>query len=127
MVRALLSAANLAAAGVLLAIPIGKLMKLIDVDIEPAAVYGWFVYFTPLFASAVALWVWRFPNASFVRACNLVALPGSFLMAALSIYMFAMAPTEFERFAAIAAILLTLNVIALWRPFVKQLEESGGR
>ena len=126
MVRALLSAANLAAAGVLLAIPIGKLMKLIDAEIDSAAIFGWFVYFTPMFASAVALWVGRFPNAAFVHGCIIVALPGSFLMAALSIYMFAVAPPQFELFTAIAAGLLTLNVVALWRPFVKLLEESGG-
>lgn len=115
--RFVLMIANAAAMVVLLAIPVGKVFGWIEQDIEAAAVYGWLIYFVPVLAAALALWGIRRPRAVLGRRALFVAMPGSFLLACLSVYSAWQGPPGIRAIAIVATILFALNTWALWGPF----------
>ena len=114
--------ANIAAIAFLLAIPFGKLFGFVEQGVDTAAVYGWLIFFTPLLASALALAGIHFSRLSITRRSVIIAMPGSFLIALLSLYTYFMAPSAFEAIALGATIIFTLNVLFLWEPFKDRLE-----
>ncbi len=124
--RFVLIVANTAAIAVLLAIPIGKLLGLIDEPVGAAAVFGWLIYFGPAAASVLALWGIQFSRSALTRPFVTVAMPGSFLVAALSlaIGLTSPGPPGTPLFVAVATILFGLNVFALWTPFKERVAES---
>lgn len=120
--RLVLIVANATAIAVLLAIPIGKLFGVIEEEVGAAAVYGWLIFFVPLFASALALWGIQFSRPALARPSVIVAMPGSFLVAFLSLFTYWQGPSDFAQFGIGATILFCLNVLALWEPFKDRLE-----
>ena len=121
--------ADTAAMAALLAIPVGKLFGVVEQEVDAAAVFGWLIFFVPLLASALALWSIRFSRPALTRPFVIIAMPGSFLVAFLSLFTFWKGPPEFAQIGIGATILLGLNVLALWEPFKLHLEsptpESG--
>jgi hypothetical protein len=124
LVRTFLIVANAAALAVLLAIPIGKLIGVVEQEVDAAAVFGWSVFFVPLLASALALWGIQFSRPALTRPSVIVAMPGSFLIACLSLFTYWKGPPGYALFGIGTAILLGLNVLALWEPFKARLESS---
>jgi hypothetical protein len=122
--RFVLIVLNTAAIAVLLAIPIGKLLGVIEEPVGAAAVFGWLIYFVPMIASVLALWGVQFARPTLTRTFVTVAMPGSFLVAALSLGMSLMGPPVTPLIGVGAAILFGLNVLALWEPFLERLRES---
>ena len=94
--RLLLIVANAAAMAVLLAIPFGKLFGLVEEEVGTAAVFGWLIYFVPLLTSALALWGIHFARPALTRPSVIVAMPGSFLIALLSLYTYFMGMGRFQ-------------------------------
>jgi hypothetical protein len=121
--RVLLIVGNTLAVAVLLAIPIGKLFGVVEEEVNAAAMFGWFIYFVPTLASVLALWGIQFSRSSLTRLFVTVAMPGSFLVAILSFVMYLRAPSAFAQIGIGAAILLGLNVLALWEPFRERVAE----
>ena len=120
--RLLLIVANAAAMAVLLAIPFGKLFGLVEEEVGAAAVFGWLIYFVPLLTSALALWGIHFARPALTRPSVIVAMPGSFLIALLSLYTYFMGPTAFMVIGIWTTIIFSLNVLVLWKPFKDRLE-----
>lgn len=122
--RFVLIVLNGAAIAVLLAIPIGKLLDVIEEPVGAAAVFGWLIFFVPLIASLLALWGIQFSRPSLTRPSIAVAVLGSFLVAVLSLALGLTGPPGTPLIGAGATILLGLNVLALWEPFIERLRES---
>lgn len=120
--RLVLVVANATAIAVLLAIPIGKLFGVVEEEVDAAAVFGWLIFFVPLLASALALWGIQFSLAALTRPSVIVAMPGSFLLAFLSLFTYWRGPSDFAQIGIGATILFGLNVLALWEPFKDRLE-----
>jgi hypothetical protein len=120
--RLVLIVANAAAMAVLLAIPIGKLFGLVEEEVDAAAVFGWFIFFVPLLTSELALWGIHFARPALTRPSVIVAMPGSFLIAFLSLYTYFMGPSAFMVIGIGATIIFSLNVLLLWKPFKDRLE-----
>jgi hypothetical protein len=120
--RLVLVVANATAIAVLLAIPIGKLFGVVEEEVDAAAVFGWLIFFVPLLASALALWGIQFSRAALTRPSVIVAMPGSFLLAFLSLFTYWRGPSDFAQIGIGATILFGLNVLALWEPFKDRLE-----
>ena len=120
--RLVLIIANIAAMAVLLAIPIGKLFGLVEEEVDTAVVSGWLIFFVPLLASALALWGIHFAIPALTRPSVIIAMPGSFLIALLSLYTYIMGPPTFMVFGLGATIIFSLNVLVLWKPFKDRLE-----
>lgn len=123
--RLVLIVANGAAIAVLLAIPIGKLLGVIEEPVGAAAVFGWLIFFVPLIASLLALWGIHFSRPSLTRPSVAVALLGSFLVAVLSLAMSLMNPPGTPLIGIGAAILLGLNVLVLWQPFLARIQSES--
>jgi hypothetical protein len=121
--RVLLIVGNTLAVAVLLAIPIGKLFGVVEEEVNAAAMFGWFIYFVPTLASVLALWGIQFSRSALTRLFVTVGMPGSFLVAILSFVMYLRAPSAFAQIGIGAAILLGLNVLALWEPFRERVAE----
>ncbi len=120
--RFVLIVANATAIAVLLAIPIGKLFGVVEEEVGAAAVFGWLIFFAPLLASALALWGIQFSRPSLTRPSVIVAMPGSFLVAFLSLFTYWKGPSDFAQIGIGATILFCLNVLILWEPFKDRLE-----
>ena len=120
--RLVLIIANIAAMAVLLAIPIGKLFGLVEEEVDTAVVSGWLIFFVPFLASALALWGIHFAIPALTRPSVIIAMPGSFLIALLSLYTYIMGPPTFMVFGLGATIIFSLNVLVLWKPFKDRLE-----
>lgn len=116
-----LIAANVAAIAVLLAIPIGKLFGLVEEEVGAAAVIGWLIFFVPLITSALALWGIHFARPVLTHSSIIIAMPGSFLMACLSMYTYFVGPSAFMVIGIGATIIFSLNVLLLWKPFKDRL------
>lgn len=125
LLRPVLLVANAAAIAVLLAIPIGKLSGAVQAEVGAAAVFGWLVFFVPSLASALALCGIVFARPALARQFVIVAMPGSFLVACLSLYTFWKGPPEFAGIGIPAMVLFALDVLALWEPFKDRLESSA--
>ncbi|MEJ2153283.1 MAG: hypothetical protein P8Y29_10140 [Gemmatimonadota bacterium] len=123
--RFVLIVLNTAAIAVLLAIPIGKLLGVIEDPVGAAAVYGWLIFFVPLIASLFSLWGIQFSRPSLTRNSVAVALLGSFLVGVLSLAMSLMNPPGGPLIGIGAAALLGLNVLVLWRPFLMRMRSEG--
>jgi hypothetical protein len=124
LLRILLIVANTLAMSGLLAIPIGKLFGVVEEEVDAAAVFGWLIFFVPLLASALALWGIQFSRPALRRPFVIIAMPGSFLVAFVSLYTYWKGPADFAQFGIGASILLGLNVLALWEPFRAHLEST---
>lgn len=120
--RIFLIVANAAAIACLLAIPIGKLFGVVEKEVDAAAAFGWLIFFVPLLGSALALWGIQFPRPALTRPSVMIAMPGSFLVAFLSLFTYWKGPSDFAQIGIGATILLGLNVLALWEPFKVHLE-----
>ena len=120
--RLVLLAANTMAIAVLLAIPIGKLIGAVEEEVDAAAIFGWLIFFIPLLACVLALWGLWFPRPVLTRSFVIVAMPGSFLVALLSVYTYWKGSSDFAHMGIGAAVLFSLNVLALWGPFKDRLE-----
>ncbi len=123
--RILLIVANLAAVGTLLAVPLGRLLGWIEAALEAAAVIGWLMYFVPALASALALFSIQRAHTPRSGRAILVAMPGSFLLACLSLYAALRGPSAW--IGAGATILFALNVWALWVPFLERLQPPASK
>lgn len=123
--RFVLIVLNGAAIAVLLAIPIGKLLDLIDEEVGAAAVFGWLIFFVPLIASLLSLWGIQFSRPSLTRPSVAVALLGSFLVAILALASSLAGPPGTLQIGVGATILFGLNVLALWRPFLARLQSES--
>lgn len=122
--RFVLIVANAAAIAVLLAIPIGKLLSVIEEPVGAAAVFGWMIFFVPLMASLLALWGIRFSRPSLTRPSVAVALVGSFLVGVVALASSVAGPPGTLLIGVGATLLLGLNVLALWEPFLERLRDS---
>ncbi len=120
--RFILIIANSAAIAILLAIPIGKLLAVVDEDLGAAGVFGWLIFLVPTLASVLALWGIHFSQRALTLPSVIVAMPGSFLVAFLSLFTYWKGPPEFAPIGIGATILFSLNVIVLWTPFKERLE-----
>ena len=127
LLRILLIIANTAASLVLLAVPIGKLLGVIEETIDAAAISGWLMFFIPLFASAFGLCGIHLSRSAFARPFVIIAMPGSFLMAFVSVLTTWNSPSNFSQVGIAAAVLLTFNVLILWKPFTRYLASSNNR
>ncbi len=116
---------NGAAIAVLLAIPIGKLLGVIEEPVGAAAVFGWLIFFVPLIASLLSLWGIRFSRPSLTRPSVAVALLGSFLVAILALASSVAGPPGTRLIGVGATILFGLNVLALWRPFLARIQSES--
>ena len=125
--RIVLIAANAAAAAVLLAIPIGKLLGVVEQEVDAAAVIGWLIFFVPLLTSALGLCGIQFSRPVLTRSMVLIAMPGSFLVAFLALYTFWQGPSDFLQIAIAMTVLLAFNVVALWQPFKDHLEPPNSQ
>ena len=123
--RLLLIIANAAAISVLLAIPIGKLFGFVEEEVGVAAVFGWLIFFVPLLASALALYGIFFSRTALTRATVIVAMPGSFLITFLPLFMFWKDPSNFTQIGIGVSILFGFNTLALWEPFKDRLESQS--
>lgn len=117
--------ANATAIAILLAIPIGKLFGFVEEEVGAAAVIGWLIFFVPLLASTLALCGIYFSRAALTRPTVIIAMPGSFLIAFLPLFMYWKDPSNFIEFGIGATILFGLNVLALWEPFKDRLESPS--
>ena len=122
LLRNLLIVANVGAMAGLLAIPIGKLFGMVDEEVDAAAMFGWLIFFVPIFASALALCGIQFSRPALTRPFVIIAMPSSFLVAFLSLFAYWKGPSDFEQIGIGATIFLGLNVLALWQPFKARLE-----
>lgn len=122
ILRYFLISVDVAAVAVLLAIPIGKVLGVIHEEIDAAAVFGWLIFFVPLCSSAFALWGIVRSHPMFTRIFVVIAVPGCFLMAFVSILTTWSAPTVFMQIGLGAAVILGLNVLALWDAFVARVK-----
>ncbi len=122
LLRILLIVANAGSIAGLLAIPIGKLFGVIDEKVGAAAVVGWLIFFVPLLASALALCGTQFSRPALMRLFVIIAMPGSFLVAFLSLYTYWKGPSDFAQIGIWGTALFGLNVLALWNPFKAHLE-----
>ncbi len=120
--RLVLIVANAAAIAVFLAIPIGKLLGVVDEELDAAAMFGWLIFFVPLLASALALWGIQFSRPALTRPSVIVAMPGSFLVTFLSLFTIWKGPPDFAEIGIGATIVFGLNVVTLWEPFKNRLE-----
>lgn len=116
---------NTAAIAVLLAIPIGKLLGVIEGEVGTAAVLGWLIFFVPLLATVVALWGLQFSRPALTDASVTVAMPGSFLVAFLSVITSLRSPSDLTRIGIGATTLFALNVFTLWRPFLARIQTES--
>ena len=120
--RLLLLLANSSAVAVLLAIPVGKLFGFIEQEVDAAAVNGWFLFFVPFLTSAMAIAGIHFSRSELAQPTVMVAMPGSFLIALLSLYIVMAGPPAFTVIGLGAAIILSLNVVMLWQPFLERIK-----
>ena len=120
-----LVAANTVAVAVLLAIPIGKLLGLVEEEVDATAVFGWLIFFVPLLTSAYALWNVQSSPSALKRPAVLIAMPGSFLAAFATLFTLFKSSFDFASIAIPVTILLGLNVLALWEPFKDHLQSSA--
>ena len=118
----LLIVLNAAAITMLLAIPIGRYVGFVEQEVDAAAAIGWLIFFVPLFASALGLWGVHTSRPAFSRPFVIIAMPGSFLVAFVSLFIYWNAPSDFAQIGIGASILLGLNVLTLWEPFKAHLE-----
>jgi len=123
--RLLLIIANATAIAVLLAIPIGKLFGFVEEEVGSAAVFGWLIFFIPLLTSTLALSGIYCSRTALTRTAVIIAMPGSFLIAFLPLFMFWKDPPNFSQIGIGAMILFGLNVLALWEPFKDRLESPS--
>lgn len=123
--RLLLIIANAAAIALLLAIPIGKLFGFVEEEVGAAAVFGWLIFFVPLLASALALCGIYFARSALTRQTIIIAMPGSFLIAFLPLFMYWKDSSNFIEIGIGTTILFGLNVLALWVPFKDRLESPS--
>ena len=123
--RLLLIMSNAAAIAVLLAIPIGKLFGFVEEEVGAAAVFGWLIFFVPFLASALALCGIYFSRSALTRPTVIIAMPGSFLIAFLPLFMYWKDSSNFIEIGIGATILFGLNVLALWEPFKDRLESPS--
>ena len=121
----LLIVANTAAIACLMAIPIGKLLGMVAQALDGAVVFGWLVFFVPSLASVLALWGIQFTHAVLIRLFVSVAMPGSFLVACLALYMVWKGPSDLVQVGIGATILYAVNVLALWEPFKEYIESQN--
>jgi len=124
LLRILLIVANTVAMAGLLAVPIGKLLGMVEEEVDAAAMFGWLIFFVPLFASALALCGIQFSCPALRRPFVFIAMPGSFLVAFVSLFTYWKGPSDFAQFGIGASILFGLNVLALWEPFKAYLEST---
>ena len=115
---------NAALLAVLLAIPIGKLLGVLEAKVPTAAIFGWLLFFVPALASALALWGLQFSKPGLTRRFVVVAMPGSFLAAFVSLYACWEGPAHLARMGIGFTILFSLDVLALWLPFKDRLESA---
>ncbi len=127
LLRIPLILANAAALLVLLAIPVGRLSGAIEEEVGAAAVMGWLMFFVPLLAAVLGLWGVHFSRPALTRPFVFIAMPGSFLMACVSLFTYWKGPPNFAEIGIGATILLGLNVLVLWEPFIANLESRRGR
>lgn len=116
--------ANTGAIAGLMAIPTGKLLGVVTEEVDAAAVFGWLIFFVPFLASALALWGTQSSRFALTQRFVIVAMPGSFLLAFLSLFTYWKGPADFAQIGIGLTILLGLNVLALWEPFRSHLESS---
>jgi hypothetical protein len=95
---------------------------LVAEEVDAAAVIGWLIFFVPLLASALALCGIQFSRLPLACSFVIIAMPGSFLLAFLSLFTYWKGPSDFAQIAIGATILLSLNVLALWEPFKARIE-----
>ena len=74
-----------------------------------------------VFNIAVALWGIVRSNPVLTRLFVVIAMPGSFLMAFVSIFTTWNAPSMFMQIGVGAAVILGMNALALWEPFVARV------
>ena len=122
--RLVLIIANAAAIAALLGIPIGKLFGVVEEEVGAAGAFGWLIFFTPLLASALALWGIQFSRPALTRTSVIVAMPGSFLVTFLALFTYLKGPPNFAQIGIGATIIFSLNVLALWEPFKDRLEST---
>ena len=123
--RILLAVANMMAVAALLAIPIGKLFGVVEQQVDAAAVIGWLIFFVPLLASALALLGSQCSRPALTRPLVMIAMPGSFLVALLSLFTSWQGPPDFALIGFTTMVLLGLNVLALWQLFKACLESPS--
>ena len=116
--------ANAAATAVLLAIPVGRVFEFVEQELDATAVFGWLIFFVPLFGSAVALLGIQISASALTRPFAIIAMPGSFMVAFLALFTYWRGASDFAQVAIGVTILLGLNVLALWEPFKVQLDSS---
>jgi hypothetical protein len=108
-----------------LAIPIGKLFGFVEEEVDTAAVIGWLIFFIPLLASLLSLCGIYFSRTALTRPTVVIAMPGSFLIAFLPLFMYWKDPFNFIQIGIGTTILFGLNVLALWEPYKDRLESSS--
>ena len=124
--RLALLLANTGAIAVLLAIPIGKVFHTVKAEMDAAAVFGWLIFFVPMFASALALAGLRFSRPVLTRRSVAIAMPGSFLGAWLALFTYLRGPANFVLIGIGLTILFGCNVLALWDPFKDCVRSAAG-
>ena len=105
--------------------PYGKLFGFVEEEVGAAAVFGWLIFFVPLLASALALCGIYFSRSALTRPTVIIAMPGSFLIAFLPLFMYWKDSSNFIEIGIGATILFGLNVLALWEPFKDRLESPS--
>lgn len=119
--RLLLIVGNAAVIVVLLMIPGGKLLGVLNPGFTDMAFAGWVLYTVVGLASLFALWGVQFPHSNLFRPFVATALVGSTVLTIVSALvarsLYVAARPDVAPIGVAATILFGLNVLVLWTPF----------
>lgn len=119
--RVLLIVGNASVVILLLMIPGGKLLGVIEPGFTDTSLVGWVLYTVVSLASLYALWGVQFPRSNLFRPFVATALLGSVLLTIVSALvarsLYLTGRPDVAPIAVAATILFGLNVLALWEPF----------
>jgi len=119
--RLLLIVGNAAVIVVLLMIPGGKLLGVLNPGFTDMAFIGWVLYTVVGLASLFAMWGVQFPRSNLFRPFVATALVGSVVLTIVSALvarsLYLAARPDVAPIGVAATILFGLNVLVLWTPF----------
>lgn len=119
--RLLLIAGNAAVVILLLTIPGGKLLGVLEPGFTDTAFIGWLLYTIVGLTSLFALWGVQFPRSKLARPFVATAVVGSVVLTIVSAIfarsLYLAGRPDVAPIAIAVTILFGLNVLALWTPF----------
>ena len=117
--------ADAAVVAVLVALPIGRALHLVERELGSAGVIGWLLFFIPAATSAVALARATTTGSRWTNTAVTVGFLGSFLLLPVTVYSAWSGPAAIRAVGAAVGLLFALNAVLLWRAFLTVVRDAG--